>query len=128
MSMDMHDMAAALAGLDEGGRRTMLRSRMEAFAAMGEEERRQGMAQMLTAIIHTLSDDDHRKLVVSRTWVLSELPHETQVSLIRTHFSILGELSEEQRQLEMGAMQVGLEQLPAEAREDVAASMQAAQG
>jgi hypothetical protein len=41
---------------------------------------------------------------------------------------LFGELLEDARQREMGAMQAGLQGLPDEARQDVAASMQAAQG
>ena len=125
MGMNMNDMTASLVGLDEDTRRAMLQSRLEGFASMPTTERLAAMTAMLNAT-QTLSDDDHRTLVVSRTWALSQLPHDTQVTLIRSHMASLGQLDSESRQREMTAMQFGIQSLSDDAMRDLTQSMKEA--
>ena len=124
--MGMKDMAASLASLDEDTRRTMLRTRLQGFASMPYEERVRAMAEMLGGI-HGLSDADHRALVASRTCVLSQLPHDTQVTLMRSHLAALVSLQPEQRQRETEAIQAGMATLSDDAKQKVMAAMQEAQ-
>lgn len=126
MAMGMRDMAASLVALDEDTRRTMLGTRLQGFAAMPYGERVRAMAEMLGGI-HGLSDTDHRALVASRTWALSQLPHDTQVTLMRAHLAALTSLQPEQRQRETEAVQAGMAALSDDAKQKVMAAMQEAQ-
>lgn len=126
MAMGMRDMATSLVALDEDTRRTMLGTRLQGFAAMPYEERVRAMAEMLGGI-HGLSDADHRALVSSRTWALSRLPHDTQVTLMRAQLAALVSLQPEQRQRENEAVQAGVAGLSDDARKKVMAAMQEAQ-
>ena len=126
MSLGMKDMAASLVALDEDTRRTMLGTRLQAFAEMAYEERVKSMVEMLDGI-HSLPDADHRVLVNSRTWVLSQLPHDTQVALVRAHLAAVASLRPVQRQRETQAMQAGMAALSDDAKQRLRAAIQEAQ-
>ncbi len=123
MAMDMRSMVAALATLDEGSRRTMMRERLAQFASLADAERSAAMRQMMEAL-GTLGPDDVKKLVVSRTEALGDLPDAARATLIRTHLGLLSQAGPERAKAEMDLVREVMPQLSATAQQAVQQMMQ----
>lgn len=100
MAMDMRSMAAALAQLPEDQRKTMLRERLDMFAAMNDQERAGAMRQMMEAV-GSLPRDDIKKLLRTRTEILFEFPENRRMKLMQTHMGLLQQMGMERAKMEM---------------------------
>lgn len=100
MAMDMRSMVGALAQMPEAQRKTMMRERLEMFAAMNDLERASAMRQMMEAV-GTLPRDNMKKLLTTRTEILFELPEATRMKLMQTHMSLLQQMGPERAMAEM---------------------------
>lgn len=118
MGMDMRSMAAALAQLPEDQRRTMLRERLEMFAAMNDLERASAMRQMMEAV-GSLSHEDIKKLFHARYEILFELPEDKRMKLMQTHMGLVQQMGPEKARMEMEITQEIAPTLSARAREGV---------
>jgi Protein of unknown function (DUF3106) len=100
MTMDMKDMVAALAGMPEEQRRTMMAERLAMFAEMPDTDREGAMRQMSEAV-QALPSNDQRALIKTRTEILADLPEATRQKLMGTHMKAMMAMPPEAMMAEM---------------------------
>ncbi|MBI3979414.1 MAG: hypothetical protein HY331_14625 [Chloroflexi bacterium] len=109
-------MAAALAEMPEVQRKAMLRDRLELFAAMADDERRNAMRQMMAGV-SALPEEKIQRILRTRTEVLFELPETTRMALMQTHMGLLQEMGPEAAMREMKLLEAIAPDLPPAARQ-----------
>ena len=122
MTMDMNDMAKALAGMPDEQRETMMRERLTMFAEMPDAERRGAMGAMVDAV-GTLDDDSKRKLIKTRTALLADFPEGQRKTLMMTHMDILKTKPQQQMMAEMQLVQSIIPELSASQRQVIEQAM-----
>lgn len=122
-TMGMNDMVVALVKQPTANRKAMMTDRMEMFAEMDDDRRKQAMGAMLDAL-YALPDGDFQKMVDTRTAVLADLDDLTRKKLMKTHMALLQQQSESERMREMKTVQASVQKLPPEKRKPMMQMMQ----
>jgi len=100
----MDSMVRTLAGLDEGPRREMIRTRLSSFAAMNDQERANAMKMMISAV-QNLDQESIKKLTYTRMEALAEdFDAPTRRKLMGTHMMVVMDLPKERMMGELNAM------------------------
>ncbi|MDG6933674.1 MAG: hypothetical protein JRN68_03145 [Nitrososphaerota archaeon] len=136
MSEAIESMVRTLAQLPEQQQRQMIKTRLEAFAAMQDEQRVNAMQAMVNAI-QKLDQDSQRNLTYARLEVLAEefddasrkkligthmqalmgLPKEKMMQDLNTMVSVINRCHEACRMKDMNTMKQLMMEMPQERRE-----------
>lgn len=108
MEGSMDDMVRMLASAPEGERKTMVKSRLQMFLGMPEEQRQMGIKGMITAL-HKLPPDQKRRMLKTRTEVIGEFAEEQRRTIMKSRMMAMKDLPDVNMTDMQGTEQVMME-------------------